>query len=102
MNPQTKDTNEKLDHIIRQAKLAVACQNAVTIRREQLNKQHHDIEYDENSKEWRTLAQLTTREIIEIGKIRTELQIIDNLMIKTQHEFKKLGGIVDIEIRGKY
>ena len=87
--------------------LVVATQNAVTLRRNELNKRKlelikftgnmaHGLSEDEK---WKSYSQICSHEIIELAAIEKELSIIENLMIKTQKEFQKLGGQIRIEIR---
>lgn len=91
----------------RDSLLVQATQTAVDLRRSELKTRKLElIKFQGNMAKgmgqdevWKSYSQLCPHEIIELAEIEKELQIIDRLMIKTQKEFEKLGGVVEIEIR---
>ena len=105
MNTKIQPQNKKIN---RDSLLVEATNRAVDQRRKELEDRKlelitfKDIVLDDNGKfktQRKTYSQLCPHEVIELAKIETELQIIENLMIKTQHIFQKMGGQIKVEIR---
>lgn len=83
----------------RDSMLVKACNFAVEQRRKELKQMKNEILYSKVLNEWKSYTQLSLSEVTELQKIDTELKIIDNIMIRTQQVFQKMGGQIKMEIR---
>lgn len=96
---QITKANSKSDDFLEDRRLRMATELAVKERRAEIYAELYKLEYSEILEEWRTPSAMTLADLKRVTELKIEAQIIDNLMIRTQKFFQKLGGEITIEIR---
>lgn len=96
---KVKITPQEATDFLNDRRLRMAVDLAVKDRRQQLKEELRKLEFNTILEDWNTVASMTTADIIRVGEIKRELQIIENLMIRTNKFYEQLGGKTKIVIQ---
>tara|TARA_R110000822_G_scaffold23970_6_gene73453 strand:- start:293 stop:652 length:360 start_codon:yes stop_codon:yes gene_type:complete len=94
-----KESIQEYENFLKDRKLRMATELAVKERRSQLADLERKICYSDILEEWVHASNITTSQARELAEIKKEKMIIENLMIRTNKFYEKLGGKTEYVIQ---